>query len=121
MSQALQASQEEGSRHWLDNMLPLLTEARGMFAGDEEINKVFEVSENLQKMDQARTNELDALREKLRGNLLDLPNVAVYSPTELTWFCLSLVQLTRVKPKAINTQPRDLQTHYQRNSTRQSW
>lgn len=38
-----------------------------MFAGDEEINKVFEVSENLQKMDQARTNELDALREKLRG------------------------------------------------------
>lgn len=67
MSQASHISQEDGNRHWLENILPLLTEARGMFAGDEEINKVFEVSENLQKMDQARSQELDVLREKLRG------------------------------------------------------
>lgn len=67
MSQISHASQDDGNRHWLENILPLLTEARGMFAGDEEINKVHEVSENLQKMDQARSHELDALREKLRG------------------------------------------------------
>lgn len=67
MSQTQQASQNDSQQHWLDNILPLLTEARGMFAGDEEVNKVYEVSENLQKMDQARMNELDVLREKLRG------------------------------------------------------
>lgn len=67
MSQTQQAAQNDSQQHWLDNILPLLTEARGMFAGDEEVNKVYEVSENLQKMDQARMNELDVLREKLRG------------------------------------------------------
>jgi septal ring factor EnvC (AmiA/AmiB activator) len=67
MSQVSQGSQDEGSRNWLENILPLLSEARDMFSGDEEVNKVYEVSDSLQKMDQARSKELDTLKEKLRG------------------------------------------------------
>lgn len=73
MSQASQnqglGSQDDGGRHWLENILPLLTEARGMFAGDDEVNKLYEVEEKLQQSDEARSKELDGLREKLRGKL----------------------------------------------------
>lgn len=87
-----------------------------MFAGDEEINKVYEVSENLQKMDQARSYELDTLREKLRGTRIAAPTSG-YSMLNTD---MRRQQPTRVKLKAINIRLKGLPTYLRRSNTKLS-
>lgn len=58
---------DDAPKYWLNDILQLTGDTRPLFLADTELQRIYDVEVNLQKMDEARSKELDVVRERLRG------------------------------------------------------
>merc|ERR1712093_661606 len=64
---ASQDMAEDAPKYWLNDILQLTGDTRPLFLADTELQRIYDVEVNLQKMDEARSRELDVVRERLRA------------------------------------------------------